>query len=87
MPEAIAILLVGGISLGLFVVLRLSTKRPHGPEEIQRLRERIAWLEDRQRHADEKHWDEGMKAQIAAQLEQARHDLAAHEIPVERKGR
>ncbi|MBX3737346.1 MAG: hypothetical protein KF715_11685 [Candidatus Didemnitutus sp.] len=74
-----AILFVAGLTATLFVVLRLRTKKPHGPAELQRLRDHIAWLEDRQRHANEKHWDATMKARIAAQLGQARRELAAGE--------
>ncbi len=77
MPEAVALLFVAVMTAVLVVILRLRTKKPDGPEERQRLREHIAWLEERQRHADEKQWDITMKAQIAAQLEQARRDLAA----------
>lgn len=65
MPEALAILFVAVMTAVLFVVLRLRTKKAHGPEEVKRLREHIAWLEDRKRHADEKHWDATMKTQIA----------------------
>lgn len=77
MPEAAALLFVAGITALLFVVLRLTTRKPGGAEERQRLCERISWLEDRQRHAAEKNWDEEMKTRIAQQLAHARRELEA----------
>lgn len=79
MPEAVALLFVAVMTTALFVVLRLRTKKPRGPAELQRLREHIAWLEDRQRHAEAKHWDDTMKARIVGQLAEARRELAESE--------
>lgn len=78
MPEAIAVLSVAFLIAALFVILKLMHRKPHGPAEIQRLREHIAWLEDRMRHATEKNWDADMKRRIEEQLDEARASLAAH---------
>lgn len=79
MLEAAALLFVAAVAVATLAVMRLRARKPPGPAELQRLREHIAWLEDRQRHAEERHWDDAMKARIAAQLEQAHRDLAAGE--------
>jgi len=79
MPEAVALLFVAVMTTALLVVLRLRTKKPHGPAELQRLREHIAWLEDRQRHAEAKQWDDTMRARIVSQLAEARRELAESE--------
>jgi hypothetical protein len=77
MPEAVALLAVAVLTAVLFLALKLTARKPGGPAEIARLREHIAWLEDRQRHAAEKNWDDDMRRRIAAQLLEARQQLAA----------
>ncbi|MBI2518043.1 MAG: hypothetical protein HYV95_14155 [Opitutae bacterium] len=78
MPEALAILLVTFTSILIFGLTWLQVRNaPRRPaQEIERLQKHVAWLEERQQHAAEKHWDEQMKGRIATQLDEARRQLA-----------
>jgi predicted PurR-regulated permease PerM len=77
MPEAIAILLIVLVStliLGLTWLQTRTTPRQRD-QEIERLKQHIAWLEERQRHAEQGNWDEDMRRRITAQLDEARQQL------------
>lgn len=78
MLEAFTLLTVASLcALALVVVkLRARNRRPSA-EELQRLREHLAWLEERQRHALERHWGADMQDRLAAQIAEARAKLAA----------
>lgn len=76
MPEAIAILIVGFITLLIYVIARVAGRRPTPAEEREQLAARIAWLEDRAAHASANRWDEIMQTRIADQLAHARQRLA-----------
>lgn len=84
MPEAIAILLVvftSALILGLTWLQARATPRRR-EQEIERLKQHIAWLEERQRHAEQKHWDDDMRQRIETQLSEARQQLAAWLHPI-----
>lgn len=75
--EALVIVFVPLIALGIYVISRFQT---HGlprnaEEEMAELRQRLAWHEQRLRHAREKNWDRDMIHQISEQLEDTRFQL------------
>ncbi len=80
MLEAFVLLVVSSfVALALFVHRVRSQRRRPTREEMERLREHIAWLEERQRHASERCWDDDMQQRLAAQLREARERLVAGE--------
>ena len=76
--EAFVIVLVPLVAAAIYLGARFSASgRPaNRQEELQRLREQLAWHEDRLRRAREKNWDESMISQIATQLADTRRQLA-----------
>jgi hypothetical protein len=76
--EAAVILFVPLVAAAIYLGARFSAAgRPASPqEELQQLRERLAWHEDRLRRAREKNWDESMTGPIAEQLADTRRQLA-----------
>ena len=79
MPEALAVLFMFTASALTFVFARVLI-RPHTTgEEVTRLKQQLAWLEERQLHADEKRWDVEMKLRMARQIEETRQKLAEME--------
>jgi hypothetical protein len=81
MAEAFVIITLSLLAALAAVIFRLRTKNsPLRPEEAARLREHLAWLEERQRHADEQRWDADMKQRIQAQIDAARRQLATRDI-------
>lgn len=80
MLEAFVLLVVSSfVALALFVHRVRSQRRRPTREEMERLREHIAWLEERQRHAVESQWDADMQQRLEAQLREARDHLVAGE--------
>ncbi len=80
MLEAFVLLVVSSfVALALFVHRVRSQRRRPTREEMERLREHIAWLEERQRHAVERQWDADMQQRLEAQLREARDHLVAGE--------
>lgn len=81
MLEAFVLLVVSSfVALALFVHRVRSQRRRPTREEMERLREHIAWLEERQRHAVERQWDADMQQRLEAQLREARDRLVAGEV-------
>jgi hypothetical protein len=79
MAEALLLSSLAALFALAALIYKLRAKNsPLRPEEAIRLREHLAWLEDRQRHADENGWDDDMKQRIATQIDDARRKLAAH---------
>ena len=76
--EALVVILVPLIAFAIYLVSRtLTYGQPQTPEEhLAALKQQEAWHEQRLRHAREKNWDEGMVAQILAQLHDTRGQLA-----------
>lgn len=75
--EALVIVFVPLIALGIYVISRFQTYGlpRNAQEEIAELRQRLAWHEQRLRHAQEKNWDRDMIHQITEQLEDTRFQL------------
>jgi len=85
-PEAAAVLFMFTASVLTLVFARWLI-RPHTThEELTRLKQQLAWLEERQLHADEKRWDIEMKLRMATQIEETRQKLAEAEKAEKLKG-
>ena len=82
MPEALALLFIAAVGTGLFVFARFGVRPPTPAEERTQLRRQIDWIEERLRHADEKHWDAHMKSRLDAQLTGARQKLVEVEARI-----
>lgn len=84
MLEALTLFTVASLcGLALVVVkLRARNRRPSA-EEVQRLREHLAWLEERQRHAVERRWDADMQSRLATQIAETQAKLAAANPPAD----
>jgi hypothetical protein len=78
MIEGMAILAVFLIAALIYIAVRLQSQndRRNPQAEAARLRESVAWHEQRLRTAREKKWDVAMIDQIAEQLADAEYQLA-----------
>ena len=78
MIESSVILFVLLVSGALFIGARLMKQnaRSNPTAELARLRESLAWHEERLRQARLKNWDHDMVDRITAQLEDTREQLA-----------
>jgi len=79
MVELVAIVAVAAIagSIGLFSVVMARTMKPSPAAERERLRQYLAWLEDRRVHAETHDYDDDMKARIYEELARTRAELIA----------
>lgn len=74
--EAVVIIIVPLIALLIGAMAVLAPRPVDVVAERARLDQHIDWLEERLRHAREKHWDDQMVGQITTQLEAARRQRA-----------
>lgn len=79
MPEALVVLAVFFVSAAVYFYAWLETRNParHNPaQDLTRLRQHTAWLQDRLRLAERESWDEDMIANLAADLATTSRQLA-----------
>ena len=75
MLEATLVLFVVVVALLAILLMRVMKPRRDPVKDLARLREHIARLEERQRHAEAQRWDDAMKRGIEQQLAEARREL------------
>lgn len=76
--EAVVILFVPMVAIAVYLMARFQSQgaKLSPQEETARLREQLAWHEQRLRNAKEKKWDASMIGQIADQLADTEYQLA-----------
>jgi len=85
MPEAFAVLRVFGVSVFVYIFAWVRARDPANyrhAEEVERLRIRGAWLEERLRLSERENWSAEMRADLTAQLADNARDLAKAEEAV-----
>jgi hypothetical protein len=79
MPEAAAVLLVGVVSLLVYVIARVQARNPsfHAPQvRLAQLNQQHAWLQSRLQLAQRENWGEEMRRQITEELAETEHRRA-----------
>lgn len=77
MPEALALLFIGVVSVIIYVVARVqAANAPRNPrQELAQLQHHQAWLIERQLSAERGQWDDDMKARLAEELAETRRKI------------
>lgn len=78
--EAVVILIVPIVALFVGAAAVLQPRRLDPAAERVRIAERVAWLEERMRHAQAGNWDEQMMERLTDELADARHQQRALQV-------
>ncbi len=85
MPEAIAVLLVTTICVGLYIFARVQALDPstrNVSDELKQMQQHRDWLQERLERAKRENWDVDMVKDLHLQMAQAARQLESAKAPV-----